>query len=929
MPRLRQIISLFLLWFFSQAALCLNFVDIEQHQSNIDLAPYLYYSKDASGQMSLEQIRALPNSAWHKELHTTPNFGFSHDAFWFWFDISNSQLSADSWFLEVGYPILDQVDIFILSDEGQNQHWELGDTLLFNKRPIKHRNFVIPLELASLEKAQVYVRVQSTGSIQVPLHLWSEAGFNENDHAYSIVHGIFFGLFVVMALYNLFLYVSVRDISFLYYVGFVCTFLVLLMSLSGYGFQHVWPYSLRWQAINIPVLVSLALIFSSLFTQRFLNIKKDNSFNFYALVLLTVMGCINLGLTFVIPYASAIKVLMAVCILSGVISLSIGINCWMSFGSAARYFSVAWIMVLMGAFIIALNRLGYLPAYEWVDYIPASTAALQALILSFALGDRIQTERTGKLAAQKQALDSQREALKAKLLAREVEFKSQQIKIEVEAESRAKNEFLAMMSHEIRTPLNGIMGMADLLRSSSLDEQHKRYVNTIYNSGESLLTIINDILDFSKIQAGKLEIEKIPVNLIDLIDDCTAIFSSKVFSKNIILLCTLDPHTPVLIQSDPVRLRQVILNYLSNAIKFTDHGYVELHISLDTHTEILKISVKDTGAGIPQDKQTQLFRSFTQADSSTTRRYGGTGLGLAICKKLSELMGGATGLISKSGEGSTFWFTCKVDILDDQIPDCSAFSGKKVALLMEQGIEREWLQEQLQHFNAQVEFAELENIEQINCDWLLIDNHKIPEEGLSALLPRLNLPLGQCIYLDAKEHKPCIFRPLTSADLLRLSQQQDNTGQHTLNINHDDENPLNGIRILVAEDNAVNQMVIEALLKKLGAEYKLVENGLFALNAMREDPQGFDLILMDCEMPEMDGFTATEEIRKLEAQHQRRAIPVIALTAHAMDEHKNRAQAVGMNGFVTKPIKRMALLQAISDILSQSVDIDAILNTKR
>lgn len=879
--------------------------------------------------MTLEQISALPDNAWHKDLRTTPNFGFSHDVFWFWFDLTNSQVTPDTWFLEVGYPILDHLDIFIRNEKGDVQEWALGDTLLFYKRPIKHRNFIIPLALNSLESNQIYVRVQSSGSIQVPLHLWSEHGFNEQDHSYSLIHGIFFGLFVVMALYNLFLYVSVRDVSFLYYVGFVCTFLILLMSLSGYGFQLLWPYSLRWQAINIPVLVSLALIFSSLFTQRFLNIKKDNSFNFYGLVLLTAMGCINLAATFVIDYATAIKVLMVVCILSGAISLAIGINCWMSFGNAARYFSIAWVMVLMGALIIALNRMGYLPAHEWVDYIPASTAALQALILSFALGDRIQAERTGKLAAQKEALDSQREALKAKLLAREVEFKSQQIKIEVEAESRAKNEFLAMMSHEIRTPLNGIMGMADLLRSSNLDEQHKRYVNTIYSSGESLLTIINDILDFSKIQAGKLEIEKIPVNLIDLIDDCAAIFSSKVFSKNIILLCTLDPNTPVLIQSDPVRLRQVILNYLSNAIKFTEKGHVELHISLNPQTEMLKISVQDTGAGIPEDKQTQLFRSFTQADSSTTRRYGGTGLGLAICKKLSELMGGATGLISKSGAGSTFWFTCKVDILDDKIPDSSAFAGKKVALLMEPGIEREWLQEQLQHFNAQAEFAELENIEKINCDWLLVDNHKIPEEGLSALLPRINLPLGQCIYLDAREHKPCIFRPLTSADLLRLSQQKDNHDQHTLNINHDNENPLNGIRILVAEDNAVNQMVIEALLKKLGAEFKLVENGVQALQTISAEPQGFDLILMDCEMPEMDGFTATEEIRKLEIQHQRRAIPVIALTAHAMDEHKNRAHQVGMNGFVTKPIKRMALLQAISDILSQSVDIDAILNTKR
>jgi signal transduction histidine kinase/CheY-like chemotaxis protein len=928
MGLIMRFISICLLWLFSQAGLCLNYLDIERQEPVTELSHYLYYVEDSSGQLDLTHIRELPKTAWQKDLTQTPNFGFTDSVYWFWFDLENSTPDETRWLLEVGYPILDHVDIYSLSTDRASEHWELGDTLLFHKRPIAHRNFVVPLRLGSLEKTSIYLRVQSKGSMQVPLTLWSEQGFNEKDHTYSLIHGIFFGLFVVMALYNLFLYLSVRDISFLYYVGFVCSFLVLLMSLSGYGFQHIWPYATDWQAINIPILVSLALIFSSLFTQRFLHIQKDNSLKFYGLALLVAMGMANLAATFVIPYALEIKILMLICILSGVISFAIGVSCWFNFGSAARYFSVSWVMVIMGAVIIALNRMGYLPAYEWVEYIPASTAALQSLILSFALGNRIQAERTEKLAAQRQALESQREALKARLIAREVEFKSEQIKIEVEAESRAKSEFLAMMSHEIRTPLNGIMGMADLLRSTNLDEQLRRYVNTIYSSGESLLTIINDILDFSKIQAGKLEIEKIPVNLLDLIDDCSAIFSSKVFSKNIILLCTLDANTPVLIQSDPVRLRQVILNYLSNAIKFTDKGHVELKLSLDTRNEMLSISVTDSGAGIPEDKQKLLFRSFTQADSSTTRRYGGTGLGLAICKKLSELMGGSTGLHSTLGIGSTFWFTCKVDILDDNAPDTTNFQHKNVALLMEPGIERDWLTTQLNTFAANIIYCEANNVENIVCDWLFVDNQKIPEDGLDALLHRVHLLPERCVYFDARDYKPAIYRPLTSADLLRLCNTQESTNTHTLNINHDDEHPLNGIRILVAEDNAVNQMVIEALLKKLGADAELVENGVRVLQRITDEPQGFDLILMDCEMPEMDGFSATQAIRALEQQQNRHAIPIIALTAHAMDEHKKRAKEVGMNGFVTKPIKRMALLQSISDILSQTVDIDAILSGK-
>lgn len=782
-----------LLLMFSPLTSAVTLTTGEEHYP---IATHAEVIRDAEGRITIEALlRGEHQALWRSQPGTTPNYGYDRAAFWFKVRIDSQQSAIEDWILDIDYPLHDYVDVFFVEPDSKIilKSFHTGDKLPHYYRPVFHRNLIFPLSLRYEESLEVYVRLKTDGTVKMPLHLWSARAFTKKDQTYLLTQGIYIGAMVIMFCYNFFLMFVIKEKSFLFYLGYIFFSVTGFCISQGFGFQYLWPTMTAWNQVSIVFTLGAATTFALLFAMNFLRMKQHTP-RLYPLMWLAVLTGIFITFgAFVLPYNLMIKWTMYALLVTMLINMVSGVAAMRAKVTSARYFVLAWASVIAGFIMLSLNYVGLVPSSFVVENAAQIGSVMEVVLLSMAYGNWYNEERRAKYAAQAKLLQQQTEMFKA------------------QAQNAAKSEFLAKMSHEIRTPLNGVIGLAELLKDTPLAREQKKFVDTIYNSGQALLRLINDILDLSKIEAQKLVLERTPFNLVQTAEECIALFRSHEMARKLDMRIEVDEDVPASLYGDPTRVRQVILNLLGNAIKFTHAGSVTLKLRLE-HLEDSKaqiwVGIQDSGIGIPADKLDTLFKAFSQADASTTRRYGGTGLGLSICRELVLLMGGEIGVDSEEGKGSTFWFRVTLDRAE-ALPSSS---------------------------------------------------------DQSALTPPTQ-----------DESLP----PLT---------------------------------VLVAEDNKVNQMVVKGMLKKLSVDVIFADDGRQALAIFEQQHDAIDAILMDCEMPEMDGFQATRGIRQFEQAHQLRHHTVVALTAHALGEFRQRCLDAGMDDFLTKPLQGEVLAASLAAI---------------
>ena len=746
-------------------------LEIERGQK-YDLVPSASFAIDTSGDATIDEARLFQYQPQARNNASAINLGYEQRPVWM--RIEFDQLaSSTAWssLITLGTNKLTEVSLFHFVDGEVVSTNRISENQPFSERPIPHSEiaFFVPMQRGHHE---LYFRITSNLGVVVAPALMSGTQFYQQVTVADQVIAFFYGALTILLIYNFLVFLTTREVLFLSHTVIMVAILLWNLASSGTGFQYLWPNSPEFtpllQRSSIALFSAALGFFSHTMFRRVFWPPLVHKLN-----LTGIAGNLVIIAFPVFKFAPMFGfIILCIC---PVICAYLSIEVLRRGLSEGYYYAVAW-AIFVFAFVIGMARVfGWIPLNIITDNIALIAVLSSVAVMSHGLAGRIKVERIARAAA--------------------------------EESTRGKMEFLANMSHEIRTPMNAVLGFADLALTTGLNKEQKLYLDKIQASSKSLMNIINDILDYSKIESGRLELEQRPFSIEKLCQQVLDMFEQQATDKSLQLIFNREESVPDQIVGDSLRLGQILINLVGNAIKFTDSGSVSLSLLTVTKSESdcrIKFVIRDTGIGISPEQKQHLFQPFSQADSSTTRKYGGTGLGLSISRQLAELMGAAIQLESEPGKGSEFSF-------------------------------------------------------------------------------ELNLPI------TAAEE-----------DAAQSSVNEVVMGES------ENKRPWEGTHVLLVEDNQVNQLLAQTMLSKGKVQVEVANNGREAIRALQAN--SFDLVLMDVQMPVMDGYEATRSIRK---ELKLKDLPVIAMTANAMESDRECCLKAGMNDFLPKPIDKNKMYHTI------------------
>ncbi|MEN8141343.1 MAG: 7TM diverse intracellular signaling domain-containing protein [Thermodesulfobacteriota bacterium] len=952
-------------------------LELERAEGDHLLGLYVDMLEDPSTTLTINDIVQPQNqSGFTPSEEEMPSLGFSASAHWLRLVIHNKMDEDVHYYLEVDYPPLDNLDFFAPTATGYKS-WQTGDLRPFAGRPLASRAYVFPVEIKAGATKTYYLRCLSEGSMSLPLSLKSTGEYAMDASRTQLLLGLYYGVLLALIVYMSFLFCSLRDVTYLYYVLFMVSFSWFQVSLTGTGSQYLWPSGQWLNARIIPFCIFSSFFWAIFFSQKVLDTPHHVPRLHRVLQRIAVVLAAGMLFSLFGYYSWAIKLATFSLLFFLPVMIFAGFRVMFMGYRPAYYYGVAWGGSLLTLMVYAAKTFGLLEGSIWVNWSTQIGTSWEGLILALALADRfhfleeekkrVQLEYSAKLeranlrlgelnlqaerlnneleqriAARTRELNESNEQLTNEVLVR------QQAQDEAMAASQAKSEFLANMSHEIRTPMNAIIGMSVLALQLPLSRKAGEYVQSISRAAKSLMGIINDLLDFSKIEAGKLEIEELPFSLADSLDNLTLMFADQVREKGIELVIHHDGEVPLGLCGDPLRLEQVLTNLVSNGIKFTQAGQVALQVSCverDKAGAQLLFSVADSGIGMSQEEQEQLFSPFQQADSSITRRYGGTGLGLSICRQLAKAMGGRVWLTSEPGKGSTFFFQAPFALGQEEeadlLPARKLGRGKRVLLVHDNPVVRQAWDDILQRHGFALEvYASLLALPSPKAaaeksDLLIVSLAAQPAEELARLarlreeaaIPLLLVlgPSSSEIWQQARtlSNVTLLEKPLRQGVLVSSACQALGLVPRQQARRPVDKIVLpdfQGARVLVVDDNRINRQVVTEILTNSGCQVVLATNGQEALDLLAQGEEGEEvaLVLMDLQMPVLDGLQATAALRQ---EPRYRDLPIFALTAYSVAGDSRRCLEAGMNGVLVKPVDQFELYQTMARYLPCSEQV--------